>query len=96
MKLSLIVPCYNEAENVPVLQKAIINTFAPCDYNYEIIFVDDGSTDKTYTTLRAIHQAQECPVKVVRFSRNFGKEAAIYAGLTYAEGDYICLIDADM
>lgn len=96
MKLSLIVPCYNEAENVSVLQEAIINTFSPCGYSYEIIFVDDGSTDGTYTTLCDIHAKQKCPVKVVQFSRNFGKEAAIFAGLKHAVGEYIALIDADM
>ena len=96
MKLSLVVPCYNESENVCVLQEAIIDTFSTCDYDYEIVFVDDGSTDDTYAKLDTIHQAQACPVKVLRFSRNFGKEAAIYAGISHADGDYICLIDADM
>lgn len=96
MKLSLIVPCYNEAENVSVLQKAIIDTFSPCGYSFEIIFIDDGSADDTYSVLRDIHAQQICPVKVIRFSRNFGKEAAIFAGLKHTSGEYISLIDADM
>jgi len=96
MKLSLIVPCYNELDNVSALQDTIISTFSSCGYDYEIIFVDDGSTDGTFDKLRMIHNAQKCPVKVLRFSRNFGKESAIFAGLKHAVGDYIALIDADL
>jgi len=96
MKLSLIVPCYNEAENVEMLQSAIIDTFQDCGYSYEIIFVDDGSKDATMTELRKLHAQQRCPVKVVSFSRNFGKDAGIYAGLQHADGEYISLIDADL
>lgn len=96
MKLSLVVPCYNEAENVANFQKAVINAFEGCGYDYEIIFVDDGSRDATLHNLRKLHAAQECPVKVVSFSRNFGKEAGMYAGLQHADGEYISLIDADL
>ncbi|MBR4864673.1 MAG: glycosyltransferase family 2 protein [Oscillospiraceae bacterium] len=96
MKLSLVVPCYNEAGNVALFQKAAIEAFADCNYSYEIIFVDDGSTDATLHELRKLHKAQACPTKVISFSRNFGKEAGIYAGLQHASGDYICLIDADL
>ncbi len=96
MKLSLVVPCYNEAENVAAFQEAVLNAFADCGYSYEIVFVDDGSTDATMHNLRKLHAAQKCPVKVVSFSRNFGKEAALYAGLQHASGDYITLIDADL
>ena len=96
MKLSLVVPCYNEAENVAAFQEAVIGAFDGCGYSFEIIFVDDGSTDATLHNLRKLHGAQKCPVKVVSFSRNFGKEAGLYAGLKYATGDYISLIDADL
>ena len=96
MKLSLVVPCYNEAENVSVFQDAVIDAFSLCHYDYEIVFVDDGSKDATYHNLKKIHAAQRCPVKVIRLSRNFGKESAIYAGLEHASGDYISLIDADL
>ena len=96
MKLSLIVPCYNEAENVAAFQDAVIQAFDGCGYSYEIVFVDDGSKDATMHNLRKLHTAQKCPVKVVSFSRNFGKEAGIYAGLQHASGEYICLIDADL
>lgn len=96
MKLSLVVPCYNEAENVAAFQDAVIHAFEDCNYDYEIIFVNDGSRDATLHNLKKIHAAQKCPVKVISFSRNFGKEAGLYAGLQHADGDYISLIDADL
>lgn len=96
MKLSLIVPCFNEAENVELFQKETIKAFQGCGYSFEIIYVDDGSTDATLHQLRKLHKEQACPVKVVSFSRNFGKEAGLYAGLQYAQGDYVSLIDADL
>lgn len=96
MKLSLVVPCYNEAENVFAFQEAVRQAFADCGYSYEIIFVDDGSKDDTLKQLRKIHSQQACPVKVISFSRNFGKEAGIYAGIEHADGEYISLIDADL
>lgn len=96
MKLSLIVPCYNEAENVELFQSETMKAFEGCGYSYEIIFVDDGSTDATLHNLKKIHVAGKCPVKVISFSRNFGKEAGLYAGLQYASGEYISLIDADL
>lgn len=96
MKLSLVVPCYNEAENVAAFQNAVIGAFAGCGYDYEIVFIDDGSRDATLHNLKKLHAAQKCPVKVVSFSRNFGKEAGLYAGLQHASGEYISLIDADL
>ena len=96
MKLSLVVPCYNEAENVAAFQSAVIEAFEGSGYDYEIVFVNDGSSDATLHNLRKLHAAQKCPVKVISFSRNFGKEAGLYAGLRRASGDYISLIDADL
>ena len=96
MKLSLVVPCFNEAESVQFFQDAVIQAFDGCRYDYEIIFVDDGSKDKTLFQLKKIYTAQRCPVKVVSFSRNFGKESAIYAGMKQASGEYVSLIDADL
>ena len=96
MKLSLVVPCYNEAENIANFQNAVIDAFRNCSYNFEIIFVDDGSTDATLHELRKAFKKQLCPVKVISFSRNFGKEAGIFAGMKHASGDYISLIDADL
>ena len=96
MKLSLVVPCYNEAENVLPFQQAVISAFSGCGYDYEIIFVNDGSKDATLHNLKKLFRAQDCPVKVVSLSRNFGKESAIYAGLEQCDGEYISLIDADL
>ena len=96
MKLSLVVPCYNEAENVILFHDAVISAFDGCGYEYEIIFVDDGSKDATMYNLRKLHRLGKCPIKVISFSRNFGKEAGIYAGLRHAKGEYISLIDADL
>ena len=96
MKLSLIVPCYNEAENVAAFQQAVISAFDGCGYDYEIVFIDDGSRDATLHQLKKLFAVQACPVKVVSFSRNFGKESGIYAGLQHASGEYISLIDADL
>ncbi len=96
MKLSLVVPCYNEAENVAPFQAAVLEAFQGCGYDYEILFINDGSRDATLHNLKKLHAAQACPVKVISFSRNFGKEAGLYAGLHHASGDYIALIDADL
>ena len=96
MKLSMIVPCYNEAENVQAFQDAVLAAFQDCGYDYELIFVNDGSRDATMHNLKKMFAAQKCPTKVVSFSRNFGKEAGLYAGLKHTSGDYIALIDADL
>ena len=96
IKLSLVVPCYNEGENVIPFHEAVLNAFRDCGYSIEIVYVDDGSRDATLHNLKKIYARQDCPVKIVSFSRNFGKEAGIYAGLQHASGDYISLIDADL
>ena len=72
MKLSLVVPCYNEAENVAAFQDAAIHAFENSGFDFEIVFINDGSKDATMFQLRKLHQQQKCPVKVVSFSRNFG------------------------
>ena len=96
MKLSMIVPCYNEAENVQAFQDAVIGAFDGCGYDYELIFINDGSKDATLHNLKKMFAQQKCPMKVVSFSRNFGKEAGLYAGLAHTSGEYIALIDADL
>ncbi len=96
MKLSLVVPCFNEAGNVAAFQEAVIQAFSGCGYDYEIVFVNDGSRDATLHNLKKLYNEQKCPVKVISFARNFGKESALYAGLQHARGEYISLIDADL
>ena len=95
MKLSLVVPCYNEEKNVSLFYEAVKNDFSAADYEYEIVFVNDGSGDGTFKELQKLCGG-DLPVKIVNFSRNFGKESAMYAGLRESEGDYVTVIDADL
>lgn len=95
MKLSFVVPCYNEAQNVEELSKEIFKNF-PVTANYEIVFVNDGSKDNTFEVLKNLSRTSPCNIKVINFSRNFGKEAAMYAGLQNACGDLVAIIDADL
>jgi len=96
MHLSLVLPCFNEASNVDAMHDAVAAAFENCGFAYEMVFVDDGSSDGTFAKLKALRARSPQSVTVVRFSRNFGKESAIYAGLQHAQGDYITLIDADL
>lgn len=97
MKLSLVVPCYNEEDNVEKFYNEVKRSFLGKIKDYEIIFVNDGSKDKTMKKLKEIYRnRQETVVKVIGFSRNFGKEAAIYAGMKQAQGEYTTIIDADL
>ena len=96
MKVSLVVPCYNEEKNVTLFYEVADTAFADKRFDYEIVFVNDGSKDNTYTELKSLFKAHADKVSVVNLSRNFGKEAAILAGLKRASGDYIALVDADL
>ncbi len=96
MKLSLIVPCYNEQENVRKFFDACDIAFADMQGDFEIIFVNDGSSDATWSSLKSIYATEKTKVKLINFSRNFGKESAIYAGLRRAVGEYTSIIDADL
>lgn len=96
MKLSLVVPCFNEQDNVRDFYDCVEGCFAQRDFTYEIVFVDDGSRDATLQELRALAAEKKGNLQVVSFSRNFGKESAVYAGLTRAKGDRVCIIDADL
>ncbi|OFI46307.1 glycosyltransferase family 2 protein [Floricoccus penangensis] len=95
MKLSVIVPCYNEEESIPLffaeMQK--VNEGLPLDFEY--IFVNDGSKDKTLDILRDLAKENN-NVHYISFSRNFGKESALYAGLENATGDYVTVMDVDL
>ena len=95
MKLSLVVPCYNEEKNVPLFYEAVKKDFADVNFEYELVFVNDGSHDGTFRELQKLCDG-DLPVKIVNFSRNFGKESAMYAGLKESEGDYVTIIDADL
>ena len=96
MKLSLVVPCFNEEQNVRLFHDAAKAVFDKEGYEYEIVFVNDGSNDATLPELKKLHDESDANLRIVSFSRNFGKESAMYAGLEHACGDLICLIDADL
>ena len=96
VNISLVAPCYNEAENLAAFFSSVQQAFAGVqEYDYEVIFVDDGSCDETGETLKQLYVKAMGKIKVVQFLRNFGKEAAIYAGLKECSGDYIAVIDTD-
>lgn len=97
MDLSLVIPCYNEQGNVVKFFEESEKFFAPSGIRYEYIFVNDGSTDRTGERLKELYNTHtERNISVIDFSRNFGKESAIYAGLQNASGKHICIIDADL
>lgn len=96
MDLSVVVPCYNEEGNVEIFYDEIFKIFKNKKIKYEIIFVNDGSTDKTINKLNELLTRNEQNIKVVNFSRNFGKEAAMYAGLKESTGELVTIIDADL
>jgi len=96
MKISLIIPCYNEEESLPPLYEALKDvTGSMPDYDFEMIFVDDGSKDRTLPILKELAETDE-RITYISFSRNFGKEAAMYAGFCNVSGDYAAVMDADM
>ena len=96
-KISMIVPCYNEEGNVKLFFEDVKKTYEGSDkYKIELIFIDDGSTDNTLKELKQIVKNKVFDTRIISFSRNFGKESVIYAGLKYASGEYTVLIDADM
>ena len=97
VKLSLIVPCYNEEGNVENFLRETRQALKGYTDSYELIFVNDGSKDSTPAKLRKIfNENKDVNIKVINFSRNFGKEAAMYAGFIQSAGEYITIIDADL
>lgn len=96
IKLSLVVPAYNEEEALPIFYDEVMKVEKELsNVDLEFLFVDDGSRDDTLSVLRDLHE-KDHRVHYVSFSRNFGKEAAIYAGLENAKGDYVAILDADL
>jgi glucosyltransferase len=94
--LSIVVPCFNEEETVDLFYDAVTKVLKTMDIEYEIIFVNDGSKDKTLEKTVALHNHDVTHVKVVDFSRNFGKEGALLAGLRHTKGDFVTVMDADL
>lgn len=94
-KISIIVPCYNEEEVLKIFYDKIVEVSEKVDAEFEYIFVDDGSQDKTLEILKE-YSKKDKRVRFISFSRNFGKEAAMYAGLKESTGDYVAIMDADL
>ena len=94
-KISVVVPCYNEEAVLQIFYDKIQEVSQKIDAEFEYVFVDDGSKDKTLEILKE-YSKNDSRVRFVSFSRNFGKEAAMYAGLKAATGDYVAIMDADL
>ena len=95
-KISIIIPAYNEQESLPMLYERLTKLMNSMEnYQFEVLFVNDGSKDKTLELLEKIAENDKC-VKIVSFSRNFGHQAAVTAGLQYVTGDAIVIMDADL
>ena len=95
-KISIIVPCYNEEEMIPIFYKEFSKTTKKLKkVEFEVIYINDGSTDNSLKEMKQLSK-EENNVKYISFSRNFGKEAAMMAGLDYASGDYIAIMDVDL
>lgn len=95
MKLSLIVPCYNEEAALPIFYRECTRVMQGLNCEYELLLINDGSGDGTLSCMKRL-SAEDDHVQYISFSRNFGKEAAMYAGFCNADGDYIAVMDADM
>jgi len=94
--LSLIIPVYNEADNLPILYDCIQETLSSIQSIWEVIFVDDGSLDHSFDVLKSLVEKDPEHVRVIAFRRNFGQTAAITAGIDYAQGEIVVLLDADL
>lgn len=93
--ISIIIPCYNEEDSIPLIYNELKKVSNNMKYDFEFIFVNDGSIDNSLSVLKKL-SAKDKQVKYIHFSRNFGKEAAMYAGLSKSKGDYITIMDADL
>ena len=93
--ISIIVPCYNEEESIPQFYREVTKVISAMDIETEIIFIDDGSKDRTLAVVRKLHELDK-RVRYISFSRNFGKEAGMLAGLQAAKGDFVAVMDADL
>lgn len=95
-KITAVIPCYNEESALPLFYEAISNIAKEMPHvTFEFLFINDGSTDETLSILQKLSE-QNSAVKYISFSRNFGKEAALFAGLQHATGDFVAVLDADM
>jgi glycosyltransferase involved in cell wall biosynthesis len=96
MHLSIIIPIYNEEETIPFLHQAVVDAMQPIQQDWELILVDDGSKDNSFTKLQEIAEKDSEHVRVIGLRRNFGQTTAIAAGIDHAKGEIIVLMDADL
>lgn len=94
--ISIVIPCHNEEESLKIFFRELTNTTKNMNTEFEYIFVNDGSSDNTLQVIKKLYLNEVYNVKYMSFSRNFGKEAAMYAGLKKSKGDYVVIMDADL
>ena len=95
MDISVVIPLYNEEESLPELAAWIKRVMEANHFSYEIIFISDGSTDRSWDIIEQLHQESAC-VKGIKFRRNYGKSPALYCGFEEAQGDVVITMDADL
>jgi glycosyltransferase involved in cell wall biosynthesis len=95
LDLSVVIPVHNEVENVGLLTQRLVEVLERYNPSYEIVFVDDGSTDGTFQALQKLHDSRPC-VRIVRFTRNYGQTPALAAGFDYARGEIVVAMDGDL
>src|SRR5690348_6798864 len=93
--ISVVIPAYNEEGNVPLLHEALVSTLEPLGQTYELVYVDDGSHDRTFQEMEEL-AAHDKRARVIQLRRNFGQTAAIAAGIEYASGQTLVFVDADL
>ncbi len=96
MDISVVIPLYNEAESLPSLYQWLVRVMNENGYTYEVLFVDDGSTDTSWEVIENLHSQSPDSVHGIRFRRNYGKSAALYSGFQKAQGDVVITMDADL
>ena len=96
MNLSIVIPIYNEEENIPILYEEIYQVLDPMGIDWEVVFIDDGSVDTSYDVLSRLYRQDPQRIKVISFRRNFGQTAAMSAGFDHSDGDVIITMDGDL
>ena len=96
MDISVVIPLYNEDESIPELYAWIARVMKEHHFTYEVIFINDGSTDRSWEIISELHKQQPDVVKGIKFRRNYGKSPALYCGFEQAQGDVVITMDADL
>ena len=96
MDISVIIPLYNEEESIPELYAWIARVMKENNFTYEVIFINDGSTDRSWEIISDLYRQEPKVVKGIKFRRNYGKSPALYCGFAEAQGDVVITMDADL